>query len=235
MNNVGVMKHLWWIVANKESLWVKWILAKYLKQNLIWTIKLPNDCSWPWRKLLKLRAITEPHIRSILGSGNNTHLWLDNWHPNGVLIQRYVEQIRCDSKLDRLIKVNKILSNGEWCLFPTVSTYIVEVWSLLHTIETLNLDDMDIVVWKPNLNGEFSTSSMWNFLRDKVTKIDWADVVWCSNYFLKHTFLLWRVLKGRLPTLSKLCKMEILTNAQCHFCWNDIETLEHLFFWMSFH
>lgn len=45
MNRAGVLKHIWRIVTNKESLWVKWVHARYLKHDSIWTMKVPSDCS----------------------------------------------------------------------------------------------------------------------------------------------------------------------------------------------
>lgn len=33
----------------------------------------------------------------------------------------------------------------------------------------------------------------------------------------------------RLPTQSRLCKLKMLSASQCYFCWNDRETLDHLF------
>lgn len=54
MNNAGVMKHIWWLVSNTESMWVRWIHEKYLKRDSIWTVKPPKDYSLSWRKLIKM-------------------------------------------------------------------------------------------------------------------------------------------------------------------------------------
>lgn len=80
----------------------------------------------------------------------------------------------------------------------------------------------------------FGQLSAWNIMRGHGIKVDWANVVWCKNFIPKHNFLTWRICKGRLPTQSRLCKMEILNMTQCFFCWNNRETLEHLFFYCSF-
>lgn len=41
MNEMGIMKHLWWIITNKESLWVKWVNTKHSKHESIWIVKEP--------------------------------------------------------------------------------------------------------------------------------------------------------------------------------------------------
>lgn len=156
-NTASSMKHLWWLAKKNESLWVKWIHAKYLKRNSIWTIKTPNNCSWSWRKLLKLRDRAE-YMKSIVGNGQSTYLWLDNWHPNG-------ERIRYDSRLDRITMLNRILLNGEWCSFLAVSTDIMEVQSLLSRIEMLHYDELDTVVWIANPNGIFPPAWHGKFLK----------------------------------------------------------------------
>lgn len=46
MSTAGVMKLIWWIAAKKKnSLWVRWVHSKYLKQESFWTVKVPADCS----------------------------------------------------------------------------------------------------------------------------------------------------------------------------------------------
>ncbi|XP_075084714.1 uncharacterized protein LOC142167969 [Nicotiana tabacum] len=47
---------LWQLVMRKESLWVKWIHDVYMKTDVnIWTHRVPQDCSWYWRKLNSLK------------------------------------------------------------------------------------------------------------------------------------------------------------------------------------
>lgn len=146
MNNAGLMKQLWWIVGKKDSLWVKWIQGKYLEQNSFWTLKIPNDCSWSWRKLLKLRDKAEPIMKILLGNGNDTWLWLDNWHPCGVLLNTFGDWIRYDAGLDRLTKVNRFLEDGRWKPFPIRSDDLRVVGAMLSKIELLNVEDKDVAV-----------------------------------------------------------------------------------------
>lgn len=91
MNDTGIMKHLWWLVSNNESLWVKWVNTKYLKHDSIWTVKQPLDCSWVYRKILKVKHFIEPNVLTLIGNGNCTKLWLDKWHIEGVLGNIYGE------------------------------------------------------------------------------------------------------------------------------------------------
>lgn len=63
---------------------------------------------------MDIKGEMEKHIVTLIGNGEVTRLWLDNWHQNGVLIKHYGERIRYDAGRDRLCKVSTILHNGEW-------------------------------------------------------------------------------------------------------------------------
>lgn len=52
-------------------------------------MKIPQACSWSWRKLLKLRDMVRTFIRFQVASGEHIFLWLDLWHPDGILVDKY--------------------------------------------------------------------------------------------------------------------------------------------------
>ncbi|GKD38216.1 hypothetical protein Tco_1258423 [Tanacetum coccineum] len=51
-NKAMIMKHLWHIVIDKESLWVKWINTEKLKGRSKWEIEVEKNNSWGWRNIL---------------------------------------------------------------------------------------------------------------------------------------------------------------------------------------
>lgn len=136
--------------------------------------------------------------------------------------------------MDRLRKLNSILTNGIWHPPPTTSMDLMEAWSYLNSLERPRPNDKDVSVWTATTNGIFTTSSAWRLTSDIGPQVDWYKVVWCSNHILKPSFLAWRVMMKWLPTLSKLCKMQILTSSQCIFSWNNRESLDHLYFGCTF-
>jgi len=50
-------------------------------------LNISQDCSWSWRKLLKLRDIAKLFRKFKVGDGTSIHMWVDNWHPDGVLLE----------------------------------------------------------------------------------------------------------------------------------------------------
>lgn len=63
-NRAMIGKQLWEIAAQGESMWVKWVHNRYIKQRTIWTVELTTNTSWHWRKLLKVRDRLLPAINN---------------------------------------------------------------------------------------------------------------------------------------------------------------------------
>jgi hypothetical protein len=84
-----MLRHIWSIFARSSSLWVAWIKDNLLKHKSLWSVGIPQNCSWCWRKILKLRDIAKGLLRFEVGNGENIHLWLDSWRPYGILLGKY--------------------------------------------------------------------------------------------------------------------------------------------------
>jgi len=83
-----------------------------VKGKSFWNVSTPQNGSWCWRKLLKLRHLARGLIRFEVGTGENIHLWMDNWHPFGALVEKFGFRIVYDSyrKLDA--KLSSVLKDG---------------------------------------------------------------------------------------------------------------------------
>ncbi|GKB41077.1 hypothetical protein Tco_0886019 [Tanacetum coccineum] len=69
--------HIWNIVSNKESLWVRWIHTYKLKGRSLWDIPLQSNLSWGWLKLLQIRDLVRPFIWIKIGNGVNTSICME--------------------------------------------------------------------------------------------------------------------------------------------------------------
>ena len=80
------IRHIWNPFALVGSIWVAWINENLLRGRSFWVTKISIKCSRGWRKLLKLRELITQFIRSSLGDEKKKKkLWLDWWHPDGIL------------------------------------------------------------------------------------------------------------------------------------------------------
>jgi hypothetical protein len=62
-----------------------------------------------------------------VGDGKNIHLWLDHWHPLGVLFDKYGYRIIYDSQSRLDAKLDSVLRNGIWKWKPARSDALVEI------------------------------------------------------------------------------------------------------------
>jgi hypothetical protein len=102
-----------------------------LKGRSFWSVNIPQDCSWRWRRLLKFQNIARNFISFEVGDGQNIHLWFDNWHPCGVLIERYGFRVVYDASSGLNYKLSSVLSSGIWCWKPARSKDLVDIQSRL--------------------------------------------------------------------------------------------------------
>ena len=99
-NTVLNLKHIGSLLDPLNiSLWKTWVHTYMLKNKSFWQLKIPGQCSWYWRKLLKLRPIAKPLILHRIGNGDHTFLWYVNWLPVGPLMDVYPERSAFDAAL----------------------------------------------------------------------------------------------------------------------------------------
>ncbi|GJY14215.1 hypothetical protein Tco_0383524 [Tanacetum coccineum] len=61
-NKALIASHIWSLLLNKESLWIKWIHTYKLNGHTLWETLLRGKMSWGWRKILQDRHIVRPFI-----------------------------------------------------------------------------------------------------------------------------------------------------------------------------
>ncbi|GJW86864.1 putative RNA-directed DNA polymerase [Tanacetum coccineum] len=78
--NMALMTtHIWNIVSNKESIWVRWIHTYKLKHRSFWDLPVTNNASWGWLKLLQMRVLVRPFFWVTIGNGMSVSVLHDLW------------------------------------------------------------------------------------------------------------------------------------------------------------
>ncbi|KAI8542252.1 hypothetical protein RHMOL_Rhmol08G0124200 [Rhododendron molle] len=152
------------------------------------------------RKLMKLRATCQSWIRYIIGIGNYTFLWTDNWHPLGVLYQQFGEAVVTNWGLALRAKVASIIDEGQW-KWPRIRNRAV--LSIIRNTPGNFLpstSDCDKVVWTLTANGSFSVKSAWEACRKCNPIQPWSSLVWFSQGVPHWSFIEWLAILGRLST-----------------------------------
>lgn len=170
-NKAAISKHIWFLISGGEqSMWCQWVKSYLLKGKSFWEVKMPSNPSWVWRKMLNIRIIVQPHIKTIIGNGKDTSLWYDNWHPLGPLAEKVRPRILYESGLPKGSKVSFIIKNSQWAFPITQTIELNEVRSTLSLHPEPNLG-ADCHRWMLTPNGLHSIASTWSHLRTHYPKV----------------------------------------------------------------
>ncbi|GKV04889.1 hypothetical protein SLEP1_g16984 [Rubroshorea leprosula] len=165
-NKAALGKLVWNICQHQESLWVKWAQVVLFRGENFWKVKIPADCAWTWRQVLKLRPLLKNIIWMQVGDGRQVSLFCDWWA--GEL--RFCELI---SK-DKIAVWGHDLTVSEWWdgLDWTIpDSFVRRHPMLVQIIRCQKLSQqVDKAIWKPAKNGLFTISSCYQFLRVKRPK-----------------------------------------------------------------
>jgi hypothetical protein len=163
-NTSAIMRHIWVMFARSGSLCVAWVQAYLLKGKSFWNVFTPQNGSWCWRKLLKFRHLARGLIRFEVGTGENIHLWIDNWNPFGALVEKFGFRIVYDSCSNLEAKLSSVLKDGIWCWRPARSEDLVEIQTKLPEV---HLGIVDSPVWTISRSGVYVSADTLNHFRIK--------------------------------------------------------------------
>jgi hypothetical protein len=74
-NQTSMLIHVWSLFARSGSLWVAWVKENLLKRKSFWSVSIPQNCSWSWRKILKLREIAKRILKFEVSNGENIYIY----------------------------------------------------------------------------------------------------------------------------------------------------------------
>ncbi|XP_028092536.1 uncharacterized protein LOC114292711 [Camellia sinensis] len=229
-NKAAIAKHVWFLFSGGEqSMWCIWVKSYILKGRSFWRVRVPNDPSWVWRKILSLRPIIYPLLKHRVGNGSTVFLWFDNWHPMGSLWDKFGGRIVYDSALGIDAKVSEIVEGNSW-RWPFPSS-----WELRELIDNtpptfLPTGGSDDVSWCPASNSQFTIQSTWHYLRKHFDPVNWSTLLWGPYNIPKVSFVVWMAILGRLNTGDRLQNFGVTLSVNCVFCQHLCEDHNHLFF-----
>jgi len=80
-----IAKHVWDIIAGRDSVWVNWTREQYLSSTNFWLVRKSSRWSWVFRKIMDTRPCLRRFFHLRVGDGLATNAWEDTWLPCGPL------------------------------------------------------------------------------------------------------------------------------------------------------
>nr|XP_043625578.1 uncharacterized protein LOC122597003 [Erigeron canadensis] len=216
--------HIWNILMNKKSLWVKWIHTNKLRGMSFWNVPYRGNLSWSWRKMLQIRPIIRQFIWVNIGDGALTNVWYDNWCNNSPLHEKFSPREISSAGFSTDTKVGQLVRDGHWNV-PLHWTNRVALFASAPTLSP----NADGWFWKDKdgASRHFSVNVVWEDLRPRHDSVDWNRLVWFNFCIPRHEFILWLAFRQRLKTQDKLMQWDVwnkvnqkagLNNRSCN--WN---------------
>ena len=227
-NKAAMLKHIWILFTDKESLWHKWIHSTFLKNKNFWVAPKPTFCSWAWKKILDLRKDYRRQFVWRIGDGSETSFWFDYWHPKGPFCELFSNRDIYCSGIPRFSSVQQFLSS-DWR-----SSNFLQAYNSWSDPSPVLLDGRpDKLIWQGHSSGAFSTASAWELIRRKHPVVPWGNFIWDVYIEPRYGFFLWLLALDKLPTQSVLLSSHRISGALCAFCHLSPDSTDHLFFGCS--
>ncbi|XP_074342091.1 uncharacterized protein LOC141679505 [Apium graveolens] len=232
-NKSQIIYHLLKVITKSSTLWASWVNKTVLKGKKFWTTKLPSDCSWIWKKVLKFRPLAMRFVSYKIGNGSSISIWFDPWWQHSCLTSTVFSPIISQSGLNHSDNLDAIICNGVWSL-PTANTRTHHLDPILvHWLSNFDHPTLyagpDVLLWNGIDASKAKTWDIWNSLRFTADLVPWHAGVWHKLRVNRYAHHQWVACHGRLQTLARLHRFGLVTSQQCFLCICGRETTSHIF------
>ncbi|XP_035834035.1 uncharacterized protein LOC118482599 [Helianthus annuus] len=229
--NMALMtKHIWNLLSNKDSLWVKWIKSYKLMGRSFWEIGENRLDSWSWGHLLQNRNMVRNNFIVKIGNGMDSFAWHDLWHEKGILGNLIDRRDIREAGFDQKTKVAELFNSQGWQV--PEEWHRKYPWLVQRSVETFHIDKKDCVEWKGS-DGKvvrFSVKQVYNSFSCAGEVVKWSSFVWFSQCIPKHAFINWLAFRGKLLTQDRMLSWGWDGDLSCVFCKRCPDSHDHLFF-----
>ncbi|XP_042029102.1 uncharacterized protein LOC121776047 [Salvia splendens] len=204
-------------------------MTKYCSNASLLTVCPTGRNSATWKRLLKVRAQAQPHIRWTVGRGK-IYFWDDIW-----LDKVDLRGLSLDERGDPKAMVEDFIRNGvrdEPKLQLLHAQAGLPQRAITQILDTpIGSGEPDIPRWNLIRLGDFSLATAWETIRTQRPIIRGLDDICKVGLSPSISIFIWRLLSNRIPVDTKLQWriMELASKCQCCPRRPGTESLQHLF------
>uniref|UniRef100_A0A2N9HPK1 Reverse transcriptase domain-containing protein n=1 Tax=Fagus sylvatica TaxID=28930 RepID=A0A2N9HPK1_FAGSY len=233
MNKALLAKMGWSVAIREDKMWVKFVIAKYLKGKSFWIAKKSNVSSWAWQSILSSRNTLSKGICWRVSKGIGLDAWNAPWIPS-------MPDFKPRQRIEGVYPVNwvsELIHEGSrsWDRNKLVECFDDETVNQVMLIPLDQFPQDDKLIWFPSRSGTFSTKiAFWIDQQPRfdntgpLSKAEWKSL-WKLKIHDRLKLLLWKLAWNSLPTRDNLGVRFHLDSLLCPLCDSGIETLKHLF------
>lgn len=183
-----------------------------------WYASKRLGCSKLWTEIASVMRSILLNSKWLIGNGNSTSFWYDNWFADCPLIEFALESPEDSPNVAEFFD-----PNGEWILSSSFLPQAVLDSIAESQICLSNKDD------KADSKGRFSLISCWNLIRIKLMPKTWSDVIWKAAVPPKISFFMWKLFHDAILIDSQISQCGVQLASCCNCCTSSkCEDINHL-------
>ncbi|KAF5443041.1 hypothetical protein F2P56_035636 [Juglans regia] len=210
-----------WKLLTQNSIWVNFFKAKYVKYRQISLIEASKGYLF-WKQIVAVLPKVLSNAVWKVRDGR-VSFWRDNWLSSGAIIDS------CEISDLPLLTIRECRIYNGWDV-DLLRRLVGE--SKLEAILTSfgdHKDGVDILIWKPSLDGIFSLKLAWECIRVRAPKIEWARWIWHSGIPKKYSVMMGKALNFSLGVDARIKELGIPVVSKCECCVQGcLENQDHV-------
>ncbi|XP_042038346.1 uncharacterized protein LOC121784252 [Salvia splendens] len=191
-------------------------MSKYCNNASPLTSRISGKHNTTWKRLIRVRAQAQPHIRWVVGQGK-IFFWDDIWLGKSALRDLALNDRGCPNAL-----VGDFIWEGTW---DKPKIWLLHARAGLPQRATEQILDTpivdggpDIPWWNLSRFGDFSLATTWETIRTQRPIIRGLDDIWKACLTTSISIFIWRLLSNRIPVDTKLQWRKMELASKCEYC-----------------
>ncbi|KAG7532893.1 Endonuclease/exonuclease/phosphatase [Arabidopsis thaliana x Arabidopsis arenosa] len=238
-NQALLAKQAWRLVHEKDSLFFKVFKSRYFLNCDFLNATKGTRPSYAWRSILFGRELLQAGLRTVIGNGKQTYVWIDKWVYDGQNRRPMNKQRLVDIKLKVSHLIDPFSRNWNLNMLRDLFPW-KDIRSILNQRPVTSREDS--VCWSYSTDGLYSVKSGYEFISRKIHHKLFKDSefepsfnplftkIWSLHTAPKIKIFLWKILNGAVAVEDRLRTRGIKIADGCLMCEEDQETINHILF-----
>ncbi|KAK1669324.1 hypothetical protein QYE76_057483 [Lolium multiflorum] len=229
MNQALLLKWVWRLYQQEDTIWVHLIRAKYRDATDIFSGNGHGGSQF-WKSFHRVKHLFKVGAKHLVRDGHRTNFWLDWWIESRPLMELFPHLFAiCED--DRVSVATALQGEGLAIRFRrSLDQERTRQWrSLCILVENVTLvHGMDQIRWHLDSSGLFSVKSLFFKLSQGTSVAHFKDM-WESRVPLKIKIFSWQLALDKLPSNLQIATRHGPSTGGCALCGAP-EDATHIFF-----